>query len=225
MFQSVEQPLSVEDGNASMSLPHAFEEDVSVTSTREPTQRELDACDVEEALIGNASSFGRLYERYKTMVFFIVLRIVKNADAAHEVTQNVFMLAMQKLGNLRDPTAFSYWLSTIAVRMSLNLVLRTKNGVPLEAFEPYVPDHRAEDPSAGLLHEEVRSHIQRVLATLKPMDHQVLDLFYLQQLSIIEISGLLSIPTGTVKRRLCIARRRFRKRTQELCPDLFAEDD
>ena len=55
-----------------------------------------------------------------------------------------------------------------------------------------------------------------VMSQIKEIDREILTLFYLQDLSLKEIVAALDIPMGTVKRRLHVARRRFRKKVADL---------
>ena len=60
---------------------------------------------VEGARSGDRSAFGRLYERFAPMVHGILLARVRPADA-DDLTQEVFLSAMQRLKDLRDTRAF-----------------------------------------------------------------------------------------------------------------------
>jgi RNA polymerase sigma-70 factor, ECF subfamily len=68
---------------------------------------------VEAAGRGSRSAFGRLYELYARMVHGILMARVPR-DQVDDLTQDVFMQAMRKLPNLRDPRAFGGWLARIA---------------------------------------------------------------------------------------------------------------
>jgi RNA polymerase sigma-70 factor (ECF subfamily) len=62
---------------------------------------------------GDRGAFGRLYERYARMVHGILLARVPRKDA-EDLVQDVFLLAMRRLGSLREPGAFGPWLASIA---------------------------------------------------------------------------------------------------------------
>lgn len=68
---------------------------------------------VEEARGGSREAFGRLYESFGPMVHAIVLARSPGADA-DDLVQEVFVTAWQRLGELRDPSSFGAWLSSIA---------------------------------------------------------------------------------------------------------------
>ena len=75
---------------------------------------------VRRAQNGCREAFGELVLQHESIVFGIVLRRLRNRSEAIEVTQDVFVQAMRKLPQLREPERFSGWLRRIAVRMSIN---------------------------------------------------------------------------------------------------------
>ena len=81
-----------------------------------PTQ---EATLVRAAQNGDRVAFGRLYEQYGRLVHGIVLAYVSFHDA-EDLTQDVFMKAMEKLAGLREPAAFGGWLIAIARRMAID---------------------------------------------------------------------------------------------------------
>jgi RNA polymerase sigma-70 factor (ECF subfamily) len=70
------------------------------------------------------------------------------------------------------------------------------------------------EPSPRDLEEESRL-VHEELARLPVVERDVLALFYLQELSLDELSQVLDIPVGTVKSRLFRARRLLRARLVE----------
>lgn len=68
---------------------------------------------VREAREGSRSAFGQLYQLYARMVHGILLARVPSIEV-DDLTQEVFLLAMRRLGALKEPLAFGSWLATIA---------------------------------------------------------------------------------------------------------------
>ncbi|MBW3599554.1 MAG: hypothetical protein KY475_20070, partial [Planctomycetes bacterium] len=68
---------------------------------------------VRAAQEGDRAAFGRLFERFERHVFAVALRRLGNYNEAQELTQDVFVQAMQKIGQLRQPEAFGGWLRAI----------------------------------------------------------------------------------------------------------------
>ena len=66
---------------------------------------------------GDRAAFGRLYERYGTLIHGVLIARVAY-DEAEDLMQDVFLKAMQQIRMLRDPQAFSAWLITMARRVA-----------------------------------------------------------------------------------------------------------
>lgn len=78
---------------------------------------------IEAAAAGDPAAFGVLYERYAPMIHGVLLARLNPADA-DEQTQEVFLTAMDKLAQLRDPDRLGPWLATIARNRALDLIRR-----------------------------------------------------------------------------------------------------
>jgi len=68
---------------------------------------------VDAARQGDRTAFGDLYVRYAPMVHGILLARVPRPEV-EDLVQDVFMTAMQALGQLRDASFFGPWLAAIA---------------------------------------------------------------------------------------------------------------
>src|SRR5256885_15234773 len=91
---------------------------------------------VETALVaaarrGDRGALGELYRRHGRLVQSIALARVP-VDAAADLVQDVFVMAMGRLGSLRDDAAFAPWLATIARRRAADWRRRAHDTVPLE---------------------------------------------------------------------------------------------
>jgi RNA polymerase sigma-70 factor, ECF subfamily len=68
---------------------------------------------VRQARDGNRSAFGLLYELHARMVHGILLARVPRLEV-DDLVQEVFLQAMKRLAELREPAAFGAWLAQIA---------------------------------------------------------------------------------------------------------------
>ena len=75
---------------------------------------------------GDRDAFGRLFEQFQPVVCAIAFRRLGNHAEAQEVCQEVFIQAMRKIGQLRDPRhlASPDGCGSMASRMSLNRAVR-----------------------------------------------------------------------------------------------------
>lgn len=65
------------------------------------------------ARAGDREAFGQLYDRYARMVHGVLLAKVPVGDV-DDLVQDVFMLALRRLGTLREAGSFGPWLAAIA---------------------------------------------------------------------------------------------------------------
>lgn len=175
---------------------------------------------VERARAGDREAFGQLFERYNQFVFSIVLRYVHNVEDAKDVMSEVFFQVHAKLNSLQEPKAFAGWLRSIASRMAINFMQRKgrRRGVPLfdPDDEPIENGWQERTALKILIAKESRDAVPGILDTLNGMHRRVVELFYMQGMSLNEMMQVLSreenreVPLGTVKRRLHVARKQLR---------------
>lgn len=68
---------------------------------------------VERALTGSTEAFAQIYDRYSGSLFTMASRLLKDQHEAEDVTAEVFLVAAQRLGQLRDPSKLKAWLFAI----------------------------------------------------------------------------------------------------------------
>src|SRR5207249_4589705 len=135
---------------------------------------------VERAAAGDRTAYGELVERFQPAVYAVALARLRNPTEAQELTQEVFIHAMTKLDQLRDPHCFAGWLRQITVRMAINRLTRQ---APLQGAEPEVlqnaPD-AGKTPLEEMVRDEQRAEVWTGLERLKPLDRATLVAFYIR---------------------------------------------
>ncbi|MBL8851890.1 MAG: sigma-70 family RNA polymerase sigma factor [Planctomycetaceae bacterium] len=173
---------------------------------------------VRRAQNGDRSAFGELAACYQSAVFAIVLRRLRNRSEAAEVTQDVFMRALRKLGQLREPERFAGWLKRIAVRMSINRAVRRPRETMFspESFDAVRAS--VDMPLERIERTERAGQVRDGLKTLRPMDRDTLVAFYFEGQSLKEMSDRFSSPVGTIMSRLHTSRSRLKDALSDLQP-------
>jgi RNA polymerase sigma-70 factor (ECF subfamily) len=169
---------------------------------------------VERARAGDRAAYGELIERFRPTVYAVALARLRNPTEAEELTQEVFLHGMKKLGQLRDVQCFAGWLRQIAVRMAINRLTRRGpfQGVDAEVLEQATASE--SEPVDALIRAEQRRELYAGLQRLKPVDRATLVAFYLRGQSLKEMSREFETPIGTIKRRLHVARNRLRRQLE-----------
>jgi RNA polymerase sigma-70 factor (ECF subfamily) len=168
---------------------------------------------VRAAQDGDNDAFGELVTRFERMVFAVCWQRLRNHAEAQEAAQEVFIKALEKLGQLEEPAAFAGWLRSIAVRQAINRSVRRS---PALAVEPHTLEgagggSAGEGPLGSLLARERVDQLHEGLDRLAKLDRSTLVAFYIDGQSLIEMSDAFAAPVGTIKRRLHVARKRLAK--------------
>jgi RNA polymerase sigma-70 factor (ECF subfamily) len=171
---------------------------------------------VRAAQAGDRAAFGDLFERFQPTIFAIAKRRLRSTADAQELTQDVFVQAIQKIDQLRTPECFIGWLRQITVRMAINKSLRKR---PTFSIQPEVLEATlcaAASPVDAALKGEQKDQLQAGLSRLGTMDRDTLVAFYVQGQSLNQMSDQFEAPLGTIKRRLHVARKRLAKAVDQL---------
>ena len=173
---------------------------------------------VRAAQNGDRHAFEALFERYQRAVYVTVLRRLGNEAEAQELCQEVFIQAMRKIGQLRDPLCFGGWLRSIANRMAINRAVRTRRTLTLDSDQTEPRYAEQETPLDEVLAQEQRDQVRVGLTRLSEMDRDTLVAFYFRGRSLVQMSDEFDSPVGTIKRRLHVARKRLAKELSALAP-------
>jgi RNA polymerase sigma-70 factor (ECF subfamily) len=80
---------------------------------------------------GDVSALGELYEKHYRRVYAVCLNMMRNPAEAEDLTHDVFVHLVRKIGSYRGESRFSTWLH----RLTVNLVLMHMRR-PLRREEP-----------------------------------------------------------------------------------------
>jgi RNA polymerase sigma factor (sigma-70 family) len=173
------------------------------------------ARDSGSGLVERHEAFGELVTCFQDMAFGCAYSVLGDFYLAEDAAQEAFVIAWQRLDQLRAPEAFPGWLRRI-VLTRCNRLTRGKHlqFVPLEAGAQAVSP--GPDPHVAAEQSELR---QRVLAALKALPEKerlVTTLFYVNGYTQADIGEFLQVPLTTVNKRLYSARKRLKESVVEM---------
>ncbi len=183
-----------------MTRTFSFDLDLSQFSLRELVPR---------AQTGDRAAFGELFRRYERAVTATALRRLGNEAEAQELCQEVFVQALRKLHQLREPECLGAWLRSMTTRMAINRAVRR---APVIDVEPCTLDGACVEtatPLSEALSRERATAVRAGLRRLRRLDRETLEAFYVEGRSLAEMSQQFASPLGTIKRRLHVARKRL----------------
>lgn len=156
-------------------------------------------------LRGDLGAFDELMRAHQDRVFGICLRMLRDREAALDVTQETFLTVFRKADRYREEAAFSTWLYRVTVNTCYDHLRRTKrrqaDALP-EGLDP--ADPRAGDP---LIAAELRPDVENALEQIPQDFRSAIILVDLQGLSIDQAADVLGVPSGTIKSRVHRGRR------------------
>lgn len=146
-------------------------------------------------------------------IFLIVYRILGNVEDAQDVTQDVFIKALQRQEQLKDLDKAAHWLSRIASNAAIDHLRRRKRITWTELDEPIqnmlpVTGDSAEE---RLLRSEQRGQLQSVLNQLTPRERAALVLRDVDDMPAEEVARVLNCGKATVRSHIANARTKFRR--------------
>lgn len=182
----------------------------------QPTENRSVADLVRAAQAGDREAFGELAVRFEGAVYGTAMRRLRNHAEAQELSQEVFVKAMEKLDQLAQPEAFPGWLRSIANRMAINRAVRRGPAITTEPEILSANLTRSVTPLDDALITEQQEQVHAGLDRLGELDRRTLEAFYLEGQSLNEMSDQFHSPVGTIKRRLHVARKRLAKELEAL---------
>jgi len=155
---------------------------------------------VESIIKGNQSDFALLVDRYKDRAFTLLRKILKNDMDAEEALQDSFMKAYNSLNTFRFESKFSTWFYRITYNTGLSAVVSKKRQIEKEMTS--VEDHyylELEDDKTYSESENIKQYVIKLVDKLPPRNALVIILFYIDDLSLKDISEVLDISLVNTK--------------------------
>jgi len=155
--------------------------------------------------------FESLFHLYKERVYGYVLKIVRSADAAEEITQEIFIklwLCREMLNQIDNLDAYIY---VIARNKSLNHLRKAAYDIRLlNELRAFIPEeyNNTEDRTAVRDYELL---LQNAINSLSTQRKQVYQLSRIEGLSHDEIAGRINLSKKTVKNGLTEALKLIRQ--------------
>jgi len=168
---------------------------------------------IAECIAGNEAAIEMLVRQYESSVFRLALSIVGDPAEANEITQETFIAALRSLPGYQEKKSFQAWLYTIALNHSRSHLRKRKILERLRTtlttiFQ--VERQKEVSPEEAVMQSEKEAQIWRSLSQLDERHRIVVVLRYFHELSIAEISEILSVNEGTIHSRLHSAREKLR---------------
>jgi RNA polymerase sigma-70 factor (ECF subfamily) len=167
----------------------------------------------DEALVaalrsGRPGAGQALFDAYGAYVRKILMRVLGPDPEIGDLTQDVFLVALESFPKLENPRALRGWLAQIAVFQARHRIRDRKQWSILRSFAP------AEMPAAparehDFAASEALRSAYRILETLHADERIAFALRFVEGMDLSEVAVMCGVSLSTAKRRLARAEARF----------------
>jgi len=172
---------------------------------------------------GEDSAFEALFARYRTRIWSYVTSILRDADRAEDVTQEVFISVLRRLRDTERPIAFKPWIYQIAKNACIDELRRARRAREV----PFDVDDEAEarvaeqpwsvpGPDSAVESKQRLDDLRGAFRGVSELHHRILVLRELEGLSYAQIGERLGMSRAVVESTLFRARRRLAEEYEEL---------
>ncbi|MCD1258231.1 RNA polymerase sigma factor SigW [Paenibacillus athensensis] len=170
---------------------------------------------------GDRGAFVELVELYRSKIQRLAYRMLHNRPDSEDIVQETFMRVYLNLNHYDESQKFSTWIYRIGKNVAIDLLRKKK---PVQSLDAELSD--ADDdysyysklasqdhtPEHAVLQTETQEHVRKAINKLADKYKAVITLYYMEELSLQEISDKLQLPVTTVKTRLHRGRELLRKK-------------
>ena len=172
--------------------------------THEDIQDELLVLQCQE---GDSDALEALIARWQPRFARLAWRLTWEREAARDVVQDAWLAIVRGLDRLDDPTRFRAWAYRIVKNKCADW---TRRRVAHRTATDKLGERAAHAASGDAPDSGELSRLREAMARLPDEQRMILSLHYSEEMSVVEIAALLSVPAGTVKSRLFHARNRLK---------------
>jgi RNA polymerase sigma-70 factor (ECF subfamily) len=134
----------------------------------------------------------------------VALWVLRSADQAAEVTQEVFVEVWRQAGRYSpEKGSVMAWMTTVAHRRAVDRVRSVSSEVARdERYAAATADRAVDDVWAGVEQRLDAERVRKGVASLTAIQREAIMLAYFGGYSQSQVAQLLNLPLGTVKTRI-----------------------
>jgi RNA polymerase sigma-70 factor (ECF subfamily) len=152
---------------------------------------------------GDERALAAIYDRYRLILFGLILRILHDREEAEDVLQEAFLQVWRRAADFDAARGRAFtWLVTIARSRALDRLRSAGSRARLAEEAGRLPHDEVGDAAQDAVKSEQGAIVRQALAELPEEQQKTLFLAYFEGLTQTEIAARLGDPLGTVKTRM-----------------------
>jgi RNA polymerase sigma factor (sigma-70 family) len=172
---------------------------------------------------GNTNAFRFLVDKFKNLVWHLVLRMINQQEDAEDICQEVFMRVFRDIGKFRGESKLSTWIGTITYNTCIDH-LRKKGREKTYATDDLgtiLAGKISPDSASSRVDKAYLKNIVHKIIEAMPVHYRtVITLYHLEEMSYREIEEITGMPEGTIKSYLSRSRQILREKIMQMVPDI-----
>ena len=153
----------------------------------------------------------RFVQQNLRRIFLLIYRIIGNVDDAQDLTQETFIKALQRQGQLKDLDRAGQWLSRIAANTAIDFLRRNKRVSFTDVNQVAGLATPWADPEESVLRGERKLHLDGGLAVLTERERMALLLRDVEDLPAGDVAQQMNCSVATVRSHIANARIKFKR--------------
>lgn len=150
---------------------------------------------VEKSQNGDPKAFGELYERFIDKIFRFIFFRVGRKEVAEDLTQTVFLKALENIKSFRKESQFSSWLFAIARNSVIDHYRGKKPVFRLGEFDELLVKDNTNDYES----KEQLAETLNAIGRLKEEEREVIILHSIEEYSFEEIARITKKSSGALR--------------------------
>ncbi|MEA2463903.1 MAG: hypothetical protein QOJ98_1650 [Acidobacteriota bacterium] len=153
---------------------------------------------------GDYSPASEIYDRYSSRIYNFAYRFLRNAEAAEDAMQDVFIKMMKRANQYNGESKLSTWLFSITANHCVDFLRKVENKITKETEDVLIelPGPSELAPDKQLEQRDAETQVEELLGMLTPDQRQAILLARYQGLSYAEIAQVVGSSEGAVKTRI-----------------------
>ncbi len=166
---------------------------------------------------GETEAYAVLVHRHLPRGLRIAWRILRHREEAEDAVQDAFLRALERIDQCDPTRSFGPWFFRIVATTAINRQRSSRRRETDELSDR--EESGGTSPAEWATVSALRDEVDVAMATLPPMQRQLIELVTFEEFTPTEAAQMLEIPAGTARWHLHEARKALRRQLQSWLDD------